>query len=195
MNNLIVRIDPIICADMFLAAEICPVEISGLAKVIRKGNEFIIFGEPMIPPQKCSGNGTETDFDPVAYGLWENEMVRSGQAQEVVEFRVWWHSHAWSGVGFSLKDEGTIRQFGDFTGETWVFVVVNKRGDIIVRVNLCENNKLRPVYINKICFSVPTTKESLQKIKEERKERMKAIVDSTVTITSREYVIRRNIDD
>src|SRR3989344_2163114 len=125
MEEFEVVIDPTSYADIFLAADICPVEISGLAKVIKESGRYLIFGEPFIPKQKCMDNGTETDFDMIAYGKWCDEMIRSGREVELKQFRLWWHSHARSDVYFSITDENTITTIGGFYSEWWMHLVVN----------------------------------------------------------------------
>lgn len=177
-----VTIDPVTYADIYLAAEICPVEISGLAKVTREGDNFHIFGEPMIPKQKCRRDGSETDFDMVAYGIWCNEMILGDREEELKQFKLWWHSHANSVVYFSNTDERTISRIGSFYSEWWMHMVVNKINHALLRLDVYKPERLSPVYVDKIKFSSPTSKKLVQKIMLERKEGMKAIVDSRITL-------------
>lgn len=183
MENIKVAIDPMTYADIYLAAEICPVEISGLAKVIREGNNFRIFGEPMIPKQKCRRDGCETDFDMVAYGIWCNEMILGNREEELKQFKVWWHSHGNGSVYFSNTDEATISRIGSFYSEWWMHMVVNKRNHALLRLDIYKPERQKPVFVEKIKFSSPTSKELIQKIMVERREGMKQIVDSSVALT------------
>ena len=131
-----VLIDPVTYADIFLAAQICPVEISGLATVKREGETFHIFGEPIIPDQKCESNGLETDFDINAYSRWSYEMVSNAREEELRMAKLWWHSHAYSKVYFSPTDERTISGFGGLFSEWWLHLVVNKKNNYKQVVNI-----------------------------------------------------------
>ena len=104
-------IEPLTLADILLAVDLCSIEISGLARVKETEEGLIVFGEPIIFYQKCSLGGTE--FDTEALGLWYHEMMRSGCGREINEYRLWWHSHVFSGAYFSGTDNDQIESWND----------------------------------------------------------------------------------
>ena len=184
MENVKALIDPVTYADIILAAEICPVEISGLAKVTREENSFTIFGEPFIPKQKCRSDASETVFDTADYGRWCEKMIIAGRDEELKKFKLWWHSHARSSVYFSGTDESTITRIGSFYAEWWMHLVVNKQRHTLLRLDVYKPERCLPVYIPRAKFSSIVTKDAMEKLIAERRERMTGIINSNITIVN-----------
>ncbi len=181
MDKAEVLIDPITYADIFLAADLCPVEVSGLAKVKREGDKFLIFGEAIIFEQNCRSDGMSTEFDPEAHGKWIHEMIQSGRQEEVGQARLWWHSHAYATVYFSGTDYRTINSFGNFYSEWWLHLVVNKHREMLLRLDEYKPERSH-LYIDNLKLSRAMTRSDLESLIKERRTRMAEIIKAKVKV-------------
>lgn len=178
MFGKLVRIEPIALADILLAIDLCPVEISGLARVKQlEDNSLLIYGEPEIFFQRCSMGGTE--FDPEAQGRWNNQMMKSGRGQEINEFRLWWHSHVFGRCYFSETDKRLIESWAESPTKWRLSFVGNKYGNLFFQVDTYGENR-RTIKSDINCVE-KLTKESLRALMHERSERMKKLIAERVS--------------
>lgn len=109
--------------------KICPYEISGLGKVSRIGNDFLIeevylFGQEV--------NSAKTDLSQDAIQSFLYETVKRNLDPSVL--KLWWHSHANIAVSWSMQDKETINNFD--AAEYMISVVGNKAGQHLVRLDI-----------------------------------------------------------
>lgn len=133
-------------ADIIAAILLCPVEISGLGRIARTGEDEFRVTEALIFEQDCCEALTE--FDPAAKGRWENAMVRAGRAREINEHHFWWHSHVCGSAYFSEIDGWNIEEFdiGNWQAldpkvappKWWVSLVGNKFGELYARADFYD---------------------------------------------------------
>lgn len=125
--DLLIEFEPNVLAEILAAAHLCSVEISGLARVIREGRRFRVFGDSILPPQVCSPHET----DPTeAIAMWFNTLASSGNEENIKDMeiqRLWWHSHVWFDVYFSTQDFTAMRNLLSGFDLWWLAIVVNKR--------------------------------------------------------------------
>lgn len=196
-----VRIDPRTFADILLAIELCPVEVSGLAKAERAGNIFTISGDVAIFRQTCSLHGTE--FDPDAYGAWKIQMMRDGRHDEKDAYtNCWWHSHVLWHAYWSETDDGNIAGWPGESQEWLISIVGNKLGFFQVRLDLFLEGEQETIDITggNFSFTVPTTKEEFRRIMIDRQEALRKQIDEKITILENpgkefELILRRLFPD
>lgn len=173
--------EPEVLADIFLYAKLCPVEISGLAKVRRKNNRFVVYGEPIIFEQTC--NLIHTGFDSRAHHLWLDQSVREGRINDIRECRLWWHSHVWADTYFSRTDNRTIKYvFGGGLDKWWLFLVVNKLMEASLRLDIFRPHRMPPVFFKSFDFSRPISFEDLLSIMKKREGSVKQTVLEKVKV-------------
>ncbi len=171
--------EPKTFVDIILAALVCDVEISGLAKVEKSGSQYVIYDEPIIFKQACCIS--RTTFDETAYMLWQEKMVIDGTHEEIQKARLWWHSHVWAPVGFSDRDENTLDLMGqDF--DWWLALVVNKRYQAYMELREYKPRILSGVIIQEYEFTQNISRGDLKKLLEERRGRMELIVKEKVNV-------------
>ena len=129
-DKLTIEFEPQTLADIFLAIHMCEVEISGLARVIRTGKRFRVFGEGLIFKQTCSSIRTEPDIE--SLNLWFNDMASSENQEKISKmesYQLWWHSHVWFDVIFSGTDFRTMKNLVS-GGDWWLALVANKKNEV-----------------------------------------------------------------
>lgn len=197
-----VRIDPETFADILLAIELCPVEVSGLARAERVGDLFTIFGDVAIFKQECSLHGTE--FDPHAYGAWKNQMMREERHDEKDAFaNCWWHSHVLWPSYWSETDRRNITGWPGESQEWLISIVGNKLGSFQVRLDLFfgAGQETFEISGSDFSFTVPTSKEDLRRLMVSREGAMWRQIEEKVTVleappeTRFESILRRLFSD
>ena len=109
-------------------------EISGLGKVIRIGNDFLIEGVYLLE-QECTSASTDLDPEGVSNFLlgWIKDK------RDPSELKLWWHSHDNMPAFWSSTDEATAGGFGN----GWMLSIVgNKRKEYRVRLDLYDPIRL-----------------------------------------------------
>ncbi len=172
--------EPKTFVDIILAALICDVEVSGLAKVRRDGLIYTIYDEPIVFDQKCSLSGTT--FDEIAFPLWQEKMVLNGRGDEIQEAKLWWHSHVWSDVYFSAIDEATLKVMGQ-NYDWWLAMVVNKLAEVYMELRTYKPQILPGELMLQYDFTEKVSPASIQRLMDERMGRMIQIIKDKVVIT------------
>lgn len=129
-NKLVVEFEPNVLADIVLAAHLCEVEISGLAKVEREGRKFRVFDSALVLNQTCSLVKTEPDIS--SLNLWFNSVASTGDEEKIKDMerhKLWWHSHVYFEVIFSGQDFRTMKNILSGLDLWWLVLVVNKRNE------------------------------------------------------------------
>ncbi len=176
--------EPVTYVDIMLAAQCCEIEVSGLAEVKKDANTYTIFGEPIIFEQKCSINGTHLDIS--AHGKWIDEMCRAGQQEVIKMAKLWWHSHVCAGAYFSDQDRYTIDNvLGGSLDEWWLALVVNKRFEMLLELDIFRPQRLDPIEIETVSFTEKITGDDLRKLLIERRAGMKKIIKGKVGPSAR----------
>ena len=105
-------------------------EVSGLGKVERSGNDFIITDVYCLK-QYNTGASTELDSEDIA-----KLLCRLYEKKEDVSLlKFWWHSHANFGAFWSGTDTHTISEFAA-SNSYLISLVTNKNGDILARLDI-----------------------------------------------------------
>ena len=119
---------------LFLYAELCDQEISGLG-LIRREDMLFFCDEVILVKQEVGASHTDITPD----GLAET-LTRIGQERPDTwgHWKLWWHSHNKMGTTFSTQDEDTLRELARVSGDWFFGLVVNKRGDSQFYVATCE---------------------------------------------------------
>jgi proteasome lid subunit RPN8/RPN11 len=113
----------------------CPDEISGLGRVERLGEDFLIT-EVFLFKQRATGASTELSEKDIAE--WLTDLVRQGK--DPSKIKLWWHSHASMGAYWSSTDEETVFRF---SATDWMISLVgNKRGEYCVRLDIYKPIRL-----------------------------------------------------
>lgn len=106
----------------------CPTEISGLGKVVKIGDDFVI-EDIFLLKQVCSPTHTQLDKNDLA----EYMLSAASRGESLRNIRVWWHSHAYLDSFWSTEDDSTATSF---RGEWMISIVGNKKGKFLVRLDL-----------------------------------------------------------
>lgn len=171
--------EPKTFVDIILAALVCDVEVSGLAKVKKDGLIYTVYDEPIIFKQHCAIH--ITTFDEMAYLLWQEKMVIEGTHEDIQEARLWWHSHVWADTYFSGQDEYTLGLMGqDF--DWWLALVVNKRYQAYMELREYKPDILPRIIIQEYGFTEKISRADLRRLLDERRTRMELIIQEKVTI-------------
>lgn len=124
--------------------ENCDEEISGLGKISKK-DDIITIEDVKIFPQTTSR--AETTMDKKALGKFYDEIVQKGE--QLLDWKLWWHSHAKMDTFFSSTDIETIADFdNDLKDDNWMLSIVsNHAADLLARLDIyqpirCTMNKL-----------------------------------------------------
>lgn len=184
MRNPKVIFQPETFVDIILAAVICDIEISGLAKVEREGDFYIVHGNVEIFDQTCSVKGTH--LDPRSFGSWIQE-VRSreiGQKAEISEiplFRMWWHSHVFGQSRPSLTDRKTMdKVWGPVYG--WqIMMIVNKFHSVYLELDTFESGATEESIIRTFGFTRKFTPDDYEKMLRDRRSGINRLVRTRVT--------------
>lgn len=185
-----ITITPTAYADLILAIDICPVEISGLGKVEVYGEEKRIV-ETFLFPQKCTLYGTELDnFDLGSIERYWSNLMRQGRGEEINNLRLWWHSHVYGRTIFSIIDRDNIERLGcgaanEITANPWwISIVGNKRRGFGVRLDFFWPR--REIWQN---LSLRLAAGSLAEVRLlylERRERMEGLIREMVELITPE---------
>lgn len=114
--------------------EECPAEISGFGRVrkLRETTDAIRFElyDVEILPQKVSGADANITQGDIAEFMTEKMKKR----QSLVDYKLWWHSHAVMKAFFSVTDDTTINTSSEFS--YLISLVTNKAGDYECRLDV-----------------------------------------------------------
>lgn len=112
-------------------ARLCEKEIQGLGRVKIYDNKNIFVEDVEIFEQKVTAANTEMDKDAIA------DFMRSRiSVGDAGDWRLWWHSHADMQAFFSSVDTDFINEMVGETGDWIISMVVNKAGDVKMRVDV-----------------------------------------------------------
>ena len=176
-----IEIEPVTLADILLAIELCPVEISGFARVRETEDCFSIYDEPEVFKQKCGMSGTEFDLE--ALGAWNHIMMKSGNGHEINDYRLWWHSHVFSPAYFSGTDRRQIESWEDGRAPWWISLVGNKHGKLTFRIDFYGEE--RATTNPEVRCTEPINRKELQTLMLSRKLRMAEIIRERVVFDDR----------
>lgn len=176
-----IKIEPATLADILLAIDLCPVEISGFAIAKKIGDDFLISGEPEIFPQSCSLGGTEFDLE--ANGRWNHEMMKSGRGSEINLYRLWWHSHVAAEAYFSDIDKKMIASWEGTPAAWWLSFVGNIWGEYSLRLDAYQP-KRETIVRPPIKTTERMDKESFRSLMLSRKERVEHLILERVKMNS-----------
>lgn len=120
--------------DMLLATRICPVEVSGYAKVSLDDNQTHLISDVVIPHQICSGGGTISLGDDLHWAM--QEIVEQGKDPK--DFYCWWHSHVGGTARFSSTDIYNLFEFLRYLLQgnkeeivgPWLSIVLNQHAEV-----------------------------------------------------------------
>jgi proteasome lid subunit RPN8/RPN11 len=148
--------------DLYI--QLCPDEISGLGRVERLGEDFLIT-EVFLFKQRVSGASTELSEKDIAE--WLTDLVRQGK--DPSKIKLWWHSHASMGTYWSSTDEKTISRFAT---DWMISLVGNKRGEYCVRLDIYKPIRLT---LDGLPLEVywPEDKELKAEVEKEIREKVK----------------------
>lgn len=157
-----IKITPEAWVDLRLYVRLCPVEISGFGRVKREGEDLIIT-DLIIFPQSCRSDSQETSIDAEAQIAFLEALEKKGEDSE--DYILWWHSHAWSKVSWSDKDERAINSFSycDF----WVSLVANKNNEHRLRVDFFKPERYCYDWVP-LVLSRPITREEFKMLVQRR---------------------------
>ena len=118
--------------------DLCPNEISGLAKVRIEGGVFIVTDveifEQVVSP-------THSDIPGAALAKFQVELIRRGENPK--DWFCWWHSHAKMKTFFSGTDTSTIDSSTDF--KMMLSIVTNHAHEFSARFDLYEPVRMTQV--------------------------------------------------
>lgn len=185
---------------LFAYIQNCKNEISGLGKVQLKGDEIHVT-DIRIFEQTVSG--AETVLDAGALGKFYNEIIKEQGASEMVNWKIWWHSHAamrtfWSGV-----DVTTIDNFDNqMDSHNWYLSIEgNHAKSMINRVDVFApfrhtiHNLDMKIIINE---NLTVDRDELEEVLDiilEKFELVKMILDSSPSFASFQEEIKTEISE
>lgn len=181
-----ITITPLAYADLILAYDLCPVEISGLGMVELCG-ENRVSNEIIVLPQRGSGGCTVlTEED---WGRHKTYLERQNRGEEGIKERLWWHSHVRGFAYPSGIDLGNIEFLGATTGRSqnpwWISIVGNKMHTLYVQLDIFwprrETQKNLPIYFSEKC-----SRDELRRLYKEREPRMRKLIADTVEVIAPE---------
>lgn len=176
-----IKWEPKTFADIWLAIALCPIEVSGLAKVRKEGTVYTVYDDVIIPEQICSASNTE--FDDVEYDKWCRELIETGLGESLNEYRLWWHSHITGEVSPSPTDKENISRWSHC--DWWLSFIGNKFGDWLVRIDIFQPERLKPCYNPSQSFTERIGKSSFRALMHEREKRINELINRRVHEDSR----------
>ena len=123
-----IYITPEAKSKLDLYIRLCPDEISGLGKVERFDNVFLVRDIYLLQQEVTAGS---TDLDPEAVAKFLLKAVQDGI--DTVTLSLWWHSHVNMGTFWSGTDTATIERFQN---EAMLSIVGNKKGEYLTRLDI-----------------------------------------------------------
>ena len=182
-EKLVIEFEPEVLADIFVAAHLCEVEISGLAKVERQGRKFKVSGSSLIFHQSCSLARTEPDIE--SLNMWFNNVASSGNEPEINDMesqRLWWHSHVWYKVIFSGTDFGTMKNLLSGFDSWWLVLVVNKANQSCLAL-IEKNGGFMKYEEAPIMLDPKITEREFKELMNTRKNTIQGLINQRVLIT------------
>ena len=147
--------------------EHCDKEISGLGKVKYINNELIIY-DAEIFKQNVSSVHSTLDVDTLA--LFLNEKLVN--KENIKDYKVWFHSHAFMKAYFSPTDEDTIEQSTEF--DYLISIVMNKFEENEARLDIFRPARLTiPLQLQ---ILLEDNKEIEKQCKKEIKEKVRTSI-------------------
>jgi len=110
-----------------------PYEISGLGKISLVEDRITIEDIRIFEQYVTTG---ETVLDRRALGKFYDEIIK--EEGDLLNWKLWWHSHADFGVFFSGIDESTIEDFDNETErDNWhLSIVSNHKAEMLARLDI-----------------------------------------------------------
>lgn len=164
--------------------DLCPLEISGLGKVMRVGKIFLVYTVELFAQEVTAGS---TDLDTETLQKFLLEIVKAGGNPE--EYKLWWHSHVNGGCHWSQTDEDTCDRFKN----GWMLsVVANKHGEYLARLDIYEPVRIT---LDRLQFEVRAfaDDELIAKLKEEvaAKVHERPVLPGPAFVPGPKFVARR----
>jgi proteasome lid subunit RPN8/RPN11 len=108
-------------------------EISGFGKISILNNIITIEDIKIF---KQTATSIETVLDKNDLGIFYDEIVKNGE--NLVDWKLWWHSHAFMKAYFSSVDLETIEDFdNDLPQNNWMLSIVsNHDSDLLARIDI-----------------------------------------------------------
>ena len=140
----------------------CDSEILGLLIIDKEENKLIV-EDVILLEQEASYGSCELDEEKLAKFMFK-------YPKKLGKIRGWWHSHAESGVFWSVTDENTIERLQK-TMRYVLSIVTNKKGEILLRVDVKEPK----VTFDNISYHISFNKDNKfdKKLKKEIKRKVK----------------------
>jgi len=115
--------------------QLAPGEISGLGKVEKQGDKFIIEDVYLL---KQTNSAAYTELDSEAINDFLIDMMSKGE--DLSKIKLWWHTHANFSVFWSGTDKDTIDKFANES--YFISLVTNKAGDYKIRFDFHAPDRL-----------------------------------------------------
>lgn len=98
------------------------IEISGVGIVVQEDSRtFRIMDFLLIPSE---GSGSTTEFINAGLVAAVEEILTTGNPEDVTNMRMWWHTHPAGNLTWSGQDIQTMVNFGDNNGYPWLLSIV-----------------------------------------------------------------------
>lgn len=117
--------------EIFAYVDAVPTEISGLGDIEIEGDVLKIVKLRMFKQECTSG---ETTIDPQQ--LEEMTVQAAESNDDMSKLRLWWHSHANMSTFWSGQDETCIKDLLGCFRDYVVSIVVNKKRDLLARLDI-----------------------------------------------------------
>lgn len=171
--------EPKTYVDIALASRLCDIEVSGLAKVKKEGNLYVIHGEVEIFDQICSINGTH--LDPKSLNVW----LQNTRSREITEqpdnkssiplFRMWWHSHVYSRSLPSEQDRETMNEVWGPIAEWQIMMIINKLDHVYLELDVFSPI-FRSVEFNTFGFTERFSFSDYARLLQERENKIRQLI-------------------
>src|SRR3990167_1808691 len=117
--------------QMYTYCNLAKGEISGLGEVEVKGNDIII-KQIILLKQICSPASTVISEETINNFIYQ--FAKKGL--DTQNWKLWWHTHYDFGVFWSMTDEDNIKNLITLSKNFLVSVVINKKGEVLSRLDL-----------------------------------------------------------
>lgn len=144
-------------------------EISGLGKVKKMENDFILIEDIILLEQESSSGGTKLDKEGLT--KFYDGLMKKGENPS--DWKLWWHSHADFSAFWSGTDKDTIESLDveQDSNNWWLSIVMNRDVEMKARIDIFQPFR-QTIDVEKWVFYNPFDEKLDEKIKKEIKKKV-----------------------
>lgn len=146
---------------MHYYCKFAPGEVSGFGKTKFIDDDTILVTDLILLKQKCSPSHTSLEEEALHQFIFD--LAKKGESPE--DWRLWWHTHNDFAVFWSHIDNENIKRIQDAFGGKLISTCINKKGNIIGRIDEDNTTEKLAISIEPTYFREKWSKRCQRRIK------------------------------